>query len=52
MNSKRVVLNIPIWRTTPPEHADKGPCLCTSCWRTYLNWADNTGKLDRRRPAA
>jgi hypothetical protein len=40
VNSKRVVLTIPIWRTAPPEHAGRSPCLCDDCWRAYLNWCD------------
>ena len=46
MNGKRVVLNIPIWRVPPIEHADRGPCVCDQCWEDFRAWsAANLTKL-------
>jgi hypothetical protein len=41
MSTQTVTVDFRIYRTQPPpEHADYSPCLCNTCWDSYLDWCD------------
>jgi hypothetical protein len=45
-----ITLSVRTFPVRPPEHAEKSPCVCTECWREYIDWYDRQDELSN--PAA